>query len=411
MNQENLSPTTYKHGTDSPQQDDASPNEDANRSQYHTGPVKHESMEMETNASRISLRDYYRNIKTCSFRWENTVNDYLECEASDPAPLVHVGHLGTKNRGAARVFAAKSTIKDNGFADTVAEKLLKIPSEEAKRDAEQEIKHLKMLRHNHIVAYLGHFTKGQQLGIIMFPVAAWDLDSFLEHNFEPPRYQASMRMMRPWFVCLTKVLLYLHDRADPLKHRDIKPKNILIDRSEAVFLIDFGISKSYVSQHHAISRGDGRCTILYGSAAIIERREHGLEVDVFALGCVFLEMITVMLKKSLKQMEQFILERNGKDHIEYSYDLEHVIAWADELEKELLSSDSEKPLVEKGIPIIKRMLNECSGQIGPYEGSSVALLKCVLRVMDEIYPSSCESCNAQPVWCIISLSGIILIIC
>lgn len=49
--------------------------------------------------------------------------------------------------------------------------------------------------------------------------------------------------LRPWIEQLCDALAYLHAQSPPIVHRDLKPANVLLDESDRVMLIDFGIAK------------------------------------------------------------------------------------------------------------------------------------------------------------------------
>ncbi|HEU0049316.1 MAG TPA: protein kinase family protein, partial [Nitrososphaera sp.] len=173
------------------------------------------------------------------FQWdEHSTEIFRVFPADKPISLEHVARLDNKNSQRAQVYAAK-TKKIHGFEDTVANKVVRYSTETEKIAARTEVDNLRKLDHNHIVKFLGYYVKGQVLGIVMFPVAAYDLDTFLETA------DVDIELMRPWFSCLTRALQYLHNPEKPFKHRDIKPANILIDRYGSVFLTDFGISRQY----------------------------------------------------------------------------------------------------------------------------------------------------------------------
>jgi hypothetical protein len=85
--------------------------------------------------------------------------------------------------------------------------------------------------------------------------------------------------------------------ADGLVHRDVKPANILLQRTAAgevehVYLTDFGIAKS-ASNGSGLTRAGGVIgTVEYMAPEQIEGREVSAQTDVYALAATFFECIT-----------------------------------------------------------------------------------------------------------------------
>ncbi len=85
-----------------------------------------------------------------------------------------------------------------------------------------------------------------------------------------------------------------------VKHRDIKPSNILI-KDRQPYLADFGLAKDFSGQDSSISQStfvEG--TPVYFAPENQPRERHGRPADIFALGCVFSEMLTIGNYKSLE---------------------------------------------------------------------------------------------------------------
>ena len=74
-------------------------------------------------------------------------------------------------------------------------------------------------------------------------------------------------------------------------HRDVKPANILLDRSGRPFLTDFGIARA-VGAAALTAVGDMVGTAAYLSPEQVRGEEVGPETDVYALGLVLLEALT-----------------------------------------------------------------------------------------------------------------------
>jgi len=228
-------------------------------------------------------------------------------DTQPPVPLPFLGFLGQTQT---TVMALKVT-RNNGFEkeDRVAAKLLKYKNKDDVTRTRLEVQNLRSLSHNHIVAFVGTYASGRDLGLLMFPVAAWDLETFLKSPNVHDRERRNM--IRPWFRCLARVTRYLHKLTSPFKHRDIKPANILIDQSGAVFLTDFGISKRYPNAAEMVTQGDTNYTLEWASPQRLRNINQGEESDIFSLGCVFLHMATVLLGYTLAELEDYLIEQSS----------------------------------------------------------------------------------------------------
>lgn len=229
----------------------------------------------------------------------------------------------------------------DGEQDEVAAKIMKSPPNVIR--LKNELKILKNLRHKHIVAVLGSFSqcsrkKKIEYGILVFPLAAQNLQEFLEeiskhnkHHQQPDITWSPHRdtyKLLPYFACLCKTVLFLHKQDRPIKHRDIKPANILIDRVDNVILADFDISKAYNDDKEAITYGSLDGTIMYSSKDVWKESarndpegssKRGLEWDVVSLGFVFLEMATVLFGKTLDEMRKPMERRSAQGNVRVVY--------------------------------------------------------------------------------------------
>jgi serine/threonine-protein kinase len=95
-----------------------------------------------------------------------------------------------------------------------------------------------------------------------------------------------------------EALAYAHEFIDPgtatplsVIHRDVSPENIILSRSGAVKVVDFGIAKAVGQTHHTGS-GILRGKISYMTPEQIQGKEIDHRADIFALGVVFYELMT-----------------------------------------------------------------------------------------------------------------------
>lgn len=98
-------------------------------------------------------------------------------------------------------------------------------------------------------------------------------------------------ILRTFFGCLSGIVDALHKGG--VKHKDIKPQNILVNR-DIVFFSDFGISHHFGDGVSKTS-GPSRQTLRYSAPELADfQNNRGRATDIFSLGCVFLEMISVI---------------------------------------------------------------------------------------------------------------------
>lgn len=238
-----------------------------------------------------------------------------------------------------RVFSKNSGI-------VMARKLINEPSQ-VRRLASTEIKCLKGLRHPHIVSILGAYLDGNSVGILLYPAAEWNLEHFMV-DVPNVRGEDQRHHLRRYFVCLAQAVSYLHELN--IRHKDIKPTNILVDRFGNVLLADFGISLRARDKAHLITQSDTNRTYDYCSPEVIAKRKRHPSSDVFSLGAVFAEMTTVVLNRTLTEFRTYRKSMGDKS---FHRNLDRVGEWMRIIRQPF---DQEDKMV-KAIPTILSMLS------------------------------------------------------
>lgn len=293
--------------------------------QYVESPIEFYWDEEETPRGSMVNMEYGRtpaNLTRGSF------SDMLKCSSKSYIQLVQLKTADNETDYAAAKVLLKSSDKPN---------------------LRSELKLLQEIRHNHVAAVIGSFTKPQgrytlDTGVLIYPLASGDLDELLRDISDHNRASESLAswpplqstdMILPYFSCLCKTVQHLHKRQRPVKHRDIKPENILIDRFGNVILADFDISKAYDGVDEAITYGSQDGTVMYSSRDVWasgigddrQATERGLEWDIVSLGFVFLEMATLIFGKTLVEMRAGMKitrpSNPPKDEVVYSVALEN----------------------------------------------------------------------------------------
>ena len=140
--------------------------------------------------------------------------------------------------------------------------------------------------HKHIVKMLDYHFYQNSFWIVMEYCDRGDLDKYM-HKYRPDA-DAQRKIMHQ---CASAVF-HLHSLDTPMIHRDIKPSNILFKRegaSDVLKLTDFGISK--VMEGQQVSRTCAGTELFMPPEMILEKG-YNQTVDTYALGLVYLAMIT-----------------------------------------------------------------------------------------------------------------------
>ncbi|MCJ1285521.1 hypothetical protein MMC26_004861 [Xylographa opegraphella] len=164
-----------------------------------------------------------------------------------------------------------------------------------------EINIMRRLVHHHITTLAFSTKDDQGFSLYILPVAECNLGNFLKTSKQSGTYTNAQVYM--WFGCLIGALDYAHRCG--VVHKDIKPENILIDdEGERVLLTDFGLAKEFSD---GVSRTTGPLIVGTPKYLAPECQEHGdrtESVDVFALGCVYAEILSFLSGQALESFDE-----------------------------------------------------------------------------------------------------------
>ena len=252
------------------------------------------------------------------------------------------------------------------------------PDSNARRSALREVRNMSAIRHPHIVVYVASFedyclqtkrleiTRGRSprprqvfhtsqqaiskhiLGIAMYPPAQCNLQTFMhecvawcrnpsqrstessqaqsQSQSQPQSFSQSqgddegwwkIPYMHTYFGCLAQAVAYLHRSSVRIRHKDIKPENIVIDQFGQPVLTDFGLSKHFETGQH--SDGPTGKTLKYADPEAMHETTRDERSDIFSLGCVYLEMATVLLGRQPRFAEEFLGGYEPQLHGDFKY--------------------------------------------------------------------------------------------
>lgn len=166
----------------------------------------------------------------------------------------------------------------------VAVKVLKKPNEAGFRE---EVDVLSRLRHPNLVILMGYAKNGNDRFLVYELLSGGDLGARL-------KARNTLQCTERFQVCQDAALglSYLHSARPQVFHRDIKPGNILMDRSGTGKLADFGMALlAKTEENDAIVEHAGG-TIGYADPLYIRTHRVTEKSEVYSFGIVLLEVLT-----------------------------------------------------------------------------------------------------------------------
>jgi serine/threonine protein kinase len=149
--------------------------------------------------------------------------------------------------------------------------------------AEREARVLQALEHPRLPRYIDHFEEEGALYLVMERVEGESLAAVRKRGGTLPRNEI-VRMLAD----VGEVLDYLHGRAPPIIHRDIKPGNVIRRPDGTFVLVDFGSVRDSL-------KPEGGSTVVgtFGFMGPEQFQGRALpQSDVYALGATALSLLT-----------------------------------------------------------------------------------------------------------------------
>lgn len=186
---------------------------------------------------------------------------------------------------------------------------------EAQEDRHRRLRHfvneveiLKKLDHVHLVHFRGSYADEKIFALLVEPVAKSTLHDLLVQP--APLAAENIATLLSSFGCLTMGLAWLH--SNQIRHKDIKPANILIHEGSMLFC-DFGSAMD--AEFMATTQTEGTAhnrTPRYASPETYRKQKRNEASDVWSLGCVFMEMLTVLTDASVDELLEYIHRQTDK---------------------------------------------------------------------------------------------------
>ncbi|MCD4784019.1 MAG: serine/threonine protein kinase [Candidatus Eremiobacteraeota bacterium] len=160
------------------------------------------------------------------------------------------------------------------------------PSEEKGEILEQfkkEARILAGLKHPNLPRVFDYFDEENKHYLVMEYLEGLNLNELFEKNPE-----ISPKKVLDWGIQLCDVLESLH--REGIIYRDLKPGNVLVDKNNRIYLIDFGIARFFTG-------GKIHDTVIIGTPGFASPEHHGqaetdARSDIFSLGATLHFLLT-----------------------------------------------------------------------------------------------------------------------
>ena len=158
---------------------------------------------------------------------------------------------------------------------------------------------------------IGSYTDQRNVAYLMEPVGECNLHTYLcqSRSFIDERTPS----LRNYFGCLANAVAYLHRQR--VRHRDLKPQNILV-RNHTVYITDFGTALDWSKRGRDTTNDPTTPFTEYYMAPEVAKRSassRNSASDIWSLGIVFLDMVTVLCGSTIRELRAF-LQTHGTRH-------------------------------------------------------------------------------------------------
>ncbi|CAH9108207.1 unnamed protein product [Cuscuta europaea] len=175
----------------------------------------------------------------------------------------------------------------------VAIKVLRPDAAQGRKQFQQEVEVLSLIRHPNMVLLLGACPEYGCLVYEHMSNGSLEDRLFRKGNTPPIPWEIRFKIAAE----IATALLFLHQsKPEPLVHRDLKPANILLDRNYVSKISDVGLARLVppsvaddVTQYHMTSAAGTFC---YIDPEYQQTGKLGTKSDIYSLGVMLLQIIT-----------------------------------------------------------------------------------------------------------------------
>jgi len=317
-------------------------------------------------------------VKDTSRKFVLDLGRQLDCGPIDPTKYETLKHIG---RGA---FGSVHLIKSRKENNLFALKTMSYGVQENRTHVQREIQLLIKLMHPFVIALYDLYTEGdsaktQTMNLVMTYCDGGDLSKLIktvrknldsmDASQHKDKLYSPQNFLR-WFCMSCLSLDYLH--SNKILHRDIKPDNIFLSASSKnCRLGDFGLAKQLGSDEDVVKTEVG--TTYYISPEIVSNKGYSYPTDVWSLGCVMYELVTLNLPYYGDNLTAFVDSLMYQDK-DLRYQDEQILKVPEEIWNiilRMLDKDQEKRITVREILSSRIMRKVCKSVIDKHKPSNM----------------------------------------
>lgn len=167
-------------------------------------------------------------------------------------------------------------------------KFYDIQNSQQRMDCIKEIRLLQQLNHPNIINYNISFEVRHELYIVLELADGGDIGKLIKY-FQKKEKLINEQTILKYFTQICSAVRYIHTKR--ILHRDIKPANIFMTSEGIVKLGDFGLGRFFSQNTRDAHTLVG--TFYYMSPERISGHGYDFSSDIWSLGCVLYELITL----------------------------------------------------------------------------------------------------------------------
>lgn len=159
-----------------------------------------------------------------------------------------------------------------------------IRSRDEMQEVDLEIEILRTIRHANVIEFYGYASENLKLYLVMEFMDGGSLHKVVHDS----NVSYELQEIINWICQAVKGLVALHTHTRSVIHRDVKPLNMLLDKSRKILKIcDFGLGRFFATN---MTKRTG--TYIYMAPEVLAGTRYNQKCDVYSLGITIWEVFS-----------------------------------------------------------------------------------------------------------------------